>query len=64
MWATWPHLASSSYDAEFHEGYHQKHTNPLKCRASSSDISSYHMDFHEGNGTAGQWQGHSMACAN
>jgi hypothetical protein len=35
---------------------YQKHTNPLNCRASSSDISGYHADFHEGHGTVGEWQ--------
>jgi hypothetical protein len=63
MWATCPRSASSGYHAEFHEGY-QKHTNPLKCRTSSPDISGYHTDFHEGHGTVGEWQGHSMACVN
>jgi hypothetical protein len=31
---------------EFHEVCYQKHTNPLNCRTSSSDISGYHTDFH------------------
>jgi hypothetical protein len=48
--------------AEFHEGCYQKHTNPLNCRTSSSDISGYHADFHEGHGTVGKWQGHGMTC--
>jgi hypothetical protein len=43
---------------------YQKHTNPLKCRASSSDISGYHVDFHEGHGTVGEWQGRGMVCVN
>jgi hypothetical protein len=55
MWATRPRSASSSYNAEFHEGY-QKHTNPLNCRTSISDISGYHADFHEGHGTVGEWR--------
>jgi hypothetical protein len=38
MWATCPRSASSGYHAEFHEGCYQKHTNPLNCRTSSSDI--------------------------
>jgi hypothetical protein len=42
----------------------QKYTNPLKCRASSSDISGYHADFHDGHGTVGEWQGRGMACVN
>jgi hypothetical protein len=63
MWATWPCLASSGYQAEFHEGY-QKHTNPLNCRTSSSDISGYHADFLEERGTVGEWQERGMACVN
>jgi hypothetical protein len=42
MSATCPRSASSGYHAEFHEGCYQKHTNPLNCRTSSSDISGYH----------------------
>jgi hypothetical protein len=59
MWATCPRSASSGYRAEIHKGY-QKHTNPLNCRASSSDISSYHADFHEGHGTVREWHRHGM----
>jgi hypothetical protein len=57
MWATCPRSASSGYHAEFHEGCYQKHTNPLNCRTSSSDISGCHAEFHEGHGTVGEWQG-------
>jgi hypothetical protein len=39
-------------------------TNPLNCRTSSSDISGYHAEFHEGHGTIGEWQGRGMACVN
>jgi hypothetical protein len=46
MRANCPRSASSGYHAEFHEGFYQKHTNPLNCRTSSSDISGYHADFH------------------
>jgi hypothetical protein len=56
MWATWPRPASSGYHAGFDEGY-QKHTSPLNCRTSSSDISGYHAKFHERHGTVGEWQG-------
>jgi hypothetical protein len=59
MWATCPHSASAGYHSEFYDGY-QKHTNPLNCRTSSSEISDYHADFHEGHGTVGEWQGHGM----
>jgi hypothetical protein len=63
MWATCLRSASSGYHVEFHEGYYQKHTNPLNRRTSSSDIASYHMDFHEGHGIVREWQGWGMACA-
>ena len=36
----------------------------LNCWTSSSDISSYHADFHKGHGTIGAWQGHKMAYVN
>jgi hypothetical protein len=62
MWATCPRLASSGYHADFHEDCYQKHTNPLNCRTSSSDISSY--NFHEGHGNVGEWLGRDMACVN
>jgi hypothetical protein len=64
MWATCPRSAYSGYHAEFHEGFYQKHTNPLNYRTSSLDISGYHADFHEGHGTVGEWQGRGMACMN
>jgi hypothetical protein len=57
MWATFPRSASAFYNAEFHEGSYQKQT-------SSSDISVYHANFHEGHGTVGEWHGHDMACVN
>jgi hypothetical protein len=63
MWGTCPHSASSGYHAEFHEDY-QKHTNPLNCKTSSSDISGYHAVFHEGHGTFEEWRGSGMACVN
>jgi hypothetical protein len=64
MWATCPRSASSGYHADFNEGCYQKHTNPLNCRTSISDISGYHAAFHEGHGTVGEWQGRGMACVN
>jgi hypothetical protein len=63
MWATCPLSAFSGYHAEFHEGCYHKHTNPLNCRTSSSDISGYHADFN-GYGTVGKWQGRGMAYVN
>jgi hypothetical protein len=59
-----PVSASSGYHAEFHESCYQKHTNPLNRRTRSSDISGYQADFHEGQGTVGEWQGRGMACVN
>jgi hypothetical protein len=66
MWATCPRSASSGYNEEFHKGCYQKHTDLLNCGISSLDISSYHMDFHEGHSTVGERQGRSMgtACVN
>jgi len=43
---------------------HYKEDDLLNCWTSSSDISSYHADFHEGHGTIGAWQGYSMAHVN
>jgi hypothetical protein len=48
------------FHAEFHEGCYQKHQK--NNRTSSSDISGYHEDFHEGHGTVGEWQGRGMVC--
>jgi hypothetical protein len=61
MWATCPRSASSGYHAEFHQVRYQKHTNPLNCRASISDISGYHADFYERHGTVGDLRGRCMA---
>ena len=36
----------------------------LNCWTSSSDISGYHADFHEGHSTVGAGQGHGMLCVN
>ena len=52
---------------------HYKKDDLLNCWTSSSDISGYHTDFHEGHGTigagqgrgmAGEQHGHSMLCVN
>jgi hypothetical protein len=52
---------------------HYKKDDLLNCSTSSSDISGYHADFHEGHGTIGAWhvwingttwQGHGMICVN
>jgi hypothetical protein len=64
IWATCLLSASSGYHAEFHEGCYQKHTNPLNCMTSSSDISGYHADFHEEYGTVKEWKWRGMACVN
>jgi len=34
-----------------------KKENLLNCWTSSSDISGYHADFHEGHGTVRAWPG-------
>jgi len=38
--------------------------DPLHCWTSSSDISDYHADIHEGHGTVGAGQRRGMACVN
>jgi hypothetical protein len=43
---------------------HYKKDDLLNFRTSSSDISCYHVDFHEGHGTVGAGQGNGMACVN
>jgi hypothetical protein len=43
---------------------HYKKDDLFHCWTSSSDISSYHVDFHEGHGTVGAGQGRGMACVN
>jgi hypothetical protein len=49
-------LPTFGYHAEFHEIY-QKHTNPLNCRTSSSDITGYRADFHDGRRMEGARHG-------
>jgi len=43
---------------------HYKKDDLLNRWTSSSDISGYDADFHEGHGTIGAWQGRDMACVN
>jgi hypothetical protein len=43
---------------------HYKKDALLNSWTSSSDISGYHTDFHEGHGTVGAGQGHGMLCVN
>jgi len=43
---------------------HYKKDDVLNCWTSSSDISGYHADFHEGHGTVGAWQGRGKARVN
>jgi hypothetical protein len=43
---------------------HYKKDDLLNRWTSSSDISGYHADFHEGYGTAEAGQGRGMACVN
>jgi len=42
---------------------HYKKDDLLNCWTSSSDISGYHADFHEGHGTVGAGQGDGMGTA-
>jgi len=43
---------------------HYKKDDLLNCWTSSSDISCYHSDFHEGHSTVRAGQRHSMAFVN
>jgi hypothetical protein len=43
-------------------GSSTKKDDLLNCWTSSSDVSGYHADFHEGHGTVGAGQGRGMAC--
>jgi hypothetical protein len=43
---------------------HYKKDDLLQCWTSTSDISGYHADIHEGHGTVGAGQGCGMACVN
>ena len=43
---------------------HYKKDDLLHCWISSSDISSYNADFHEGHGTIVAGEGRGMACVN
>jgi hypothetical protein len=40
---------------------HYKKDDLLHCWTSSSDVSGYHADIHEGHGTVGAGQGRGMA---
>jgi len=42
---------------------HYKKDDLLNCLTTSSDISGYHADFHEGHGTVGAQQGRGMGTA-
>jgi hypothetical protein len=46
------------------EQHTTKKDDLLNCWTSSSDISGYHADFHEGHGTVGAGQGRGMASVN
>ena len=43
---------------------HYKTDDLLNCWTSSSGISGYHADFHEGHGTVGAEQGNGMVFVN
>jgi len=42
---------------------HYTKDDPVNCQTSSSDISGYHGDIHEGHGTVGALRGHGMGTA-
>jgi hypothetical protein len=44
--------------------HYKKKDDLLNCWTSSSDISGYQTDFHEGRGTIGAWQGSCVAYVN
>jgi len=46
------------------EAAHYKKDDLLIRWTSSSDISGYHADFHEGHGTVGEAHGHGILCVN
>ena len=43
---------------------HYKKDDLLHCWTSSSVISGYHADIHEGHGTVGAGQGRDIVCVN
>ena len=43
---------------------HYEKDDLLDSWTRSSDISSYHAQFHKGHGSMGAWHGHSMLCVN
>jgi len=43
---------------------HYKKDDLLNFWNSSSGISSYHADFHEGHGIVRAWQGRGIICVN
>jgi hypothetical protein len=51
-----------TYDCKEWYSTLQKKKDLLNCWTSSSDISGYHADFHEGHGTVVAGQGRGMAC--
>jgi hypothetical protein len=53
-----------AYDCTVWYQHTTKKDDLLNCRTSSSDISGYHADFHEGHGTVGAGQGNGMECVN
>jgi len=53
-----------TYDCKEWEQHIKKKDDLLNCWTSSSYISGYHADFHEGHGTFGAVQGCGMAYVN
>ena len=52
-----------TYDCKVVAAHYKKY-DLLNCWTSSSDISSYHADFHEGHGTIGAGLGNGIGCVN
>ena len=53
-----------TYDCKEWYQHTTKKDDLLNCWTSSSNISGYHADFHEGHGTVGAGQGNGMASVN
>jgi hypothetical protein len=59
-----PHNDPYTNDCKEWQQHTTKKDDLLNYWTSSSNISGYHADFHEGHGTDGAGQGRGMACVN
>ena len=59
-WPVWNQTPFATHEEKSGSSTLQKRL----IRTSSSDISGYHADVHEGHGTVGAWQGRGMSCVN